>query len=171
MIPEVKADLKRNYGLPLLFLLIGITLFRLFYIQIIELAPDEAYYWTWSKQLQWAYYDHPPLVAFIIWIFTRLGGDTELGVRLGWVIIGTSLTWLLYLLGKEMFRSPAIGFFSALLMNIILLMATGAVIATPDGPQGLCWVWAIYLLWKAINEGDKKFWYGLGAVLGCGLLA
>lgn len=169
MIVEGKVDPGEKYRVPLFLLLIGITLFRLFYIQLIELAPDEAYYWTWSKQLQWGYYDHPPLVAFIIWIFTNLFGDTELGVRLGWVIMGTFLSFLLYMLGKEMFRNAAIGFWAALIMNIILLMATGAIIVTPDGPQGLCWVLAIYLLWKAIN-GQKSFWYGVGLVFGIGLL-
>jgi hypothetical protein len=30
------------------------------------LAFDEAYYWQWSKNLAWGYYDHPPLIAFMI---------------------------------------------------------------------------------------------------------
>ncbi len=170
MLPEAKVELKK-YQWLLAFLLIGISIFRLFYIQLIELAPDEAYYWTWAKHLQWGYYDHPPLVAFIIWIFTNLAGDTELGVRLGWVIIGTFLTFLLYLLGREMFKDAAVGFFSALLMNIILLMATGAIIATPDGPQGLCWVLTIYLLWKIMEERKNFLWYGLGLVFGLGMLS
>lgn len=170
MLSELKVDSGKKYQFLLFFLLILITLFRLFYVQLIELAPDEAYYWTWSKQLQWGYYDHPPLVAFIIWLFTNLAGDTELGVRLGWVIMGTFLTFLLYKLGQEMFRNAAIGFSAALLTNIILLMATGGVIVTPDGPQGLCWVLAIYLLWKAIN-GQKSFWYVLGVIFGIGLLS
>ncbi len=170
MFSKAKSDLNK-YQWPLSFLLIGISIFRLFYIQLIELAPDEAYYWTWAKHLQWGYYDHPPLVAFIIWICTNLAGDTELGVRLGWVIIGAFLTFLLYLLGREMFKDAAVGFFSAMLMNIILLMATGAIIATPDGPQGLCWVLAIYLLWKIIDGGKNVLWYGLGLVFGLGMLS
>ena len=30
---------------------------------ILPLAPDEAYYWVWSRDLQGGYLDHPPMVA------------------------------------------------------------------------------------------------------------
>lgn len=171
MVSGVNGEFGKKYHLPLIFLLSGVTLFRLFYIQIIELAPDEAYYWTWSKQLQWGYYDHPPMVAFLIYLFTKFAGDNEFGLRLGWVIIGALLTYLVYRLSREMFRSQATGFYSAFLMNIILVMATGAIIATPDGPQAFFWVLAIYLLWAAINKDNNKLWYGLGIALGLGMLA
>ncbi len=60
-------------------LLTAATLFRLFYIQWVELAPDEAYYWTWSRHLQWGYYDHPPMVGFLILVFTALSGRVSSG--------------------------------------------------------------------------------------------
>jgi len=46
------------------------------------LDGDEAYYWTYSRHLQWGYFDHPPMVALSIklgelfghgWMYTRLG--------------------------------------------------------------------------------------------------
>src|SRR5215213_733710 len=46
------------------------------------LDGDEAYYWTYSRHLQWGYFDHPPMVALSIklgelfghgWLYTRLG--------------------------------------------------------------------------------------------------
>src|SRR5215213_7890718 len=46
------------------------------------LDGDEAYYWTYSRHLQWGYFDHPPMVALSIklgelfghgWFFTRIG--------------------------------------------------------------------------------------------------
>src|SRR5262245_15833853 len=48
---------------------------------ITPLAFDEAYYWQWSKNLAWGYYDHPPMIAFMIRAGTELFGDTSLGVR------------------------------------------------------------------------------------------
>lgn len=171
MLLSGKADLERKYEFLFYLFLIGITLLRLFYIRIIELAPDEAYYWTWSKQLQWGYYDHPPLVAFLIWISTNLAGDNEFGVRLSWVVLGTSLMYLLYRLSQEIFKDKIVGVYAALLMNIILLLATGAIIATPDGPQAFFWVLAIHLLGKALHTGKKTLWYGVGIALGLGLLA
>src|SRR5215467_823076 len=31
-----------------------------------ELLDDEAYYWVYSKFLDWGYFDHPPMVALLI---------------------------------------------------------------------------------------------------------
>ena len=30
------------------------------------LVPDEAYYWVWSRHLAGGYFDHPPVVAYMI---------------------------------------------------------------------------------------------------------
>jgi len=31
-----------------------------------ELIADEAYYWVYSRFPAWGYFDHPPMIAFII---------------------------------------------------------------------------------------------------------
>jgi len=44
------------------------------------LLDDEAYYWVWAKDLDFGYFDHPPLVA--VWIkLSSLLFNGELGVR------------------------------------------------------------------------------------------
>jgi hypothetical protein len=45
------------------------------------LLDDEAYYWMFSRHLDWGYFDHPPMVAFFIKIGYSLF-ENELGVRL-----------------------------------------------------------------------------------------
>ncbi|MBI5967562.1 MAG: glycosyltransferase family 39 protein [Deltaproteobacteria bacterium] len=154
-----------------LILLITTAVFRLLYIRWVELAPDEAYYYTWSRNLQWGYYDHPPMVGFLIRVFTTIGGQGEFGVRWGWVIMGALLTILLYRLGTKMFSSERAGFYAALLMNISLLGSTGAVIVTPDGPQGLFWVLAISSVYKAFRGESDLWWYFTGIWFGLGLLS
>jgi len=47
-----------------------LTLWRLYLSAGLQLHPDEAYYWLWSRHLDIAYYDHSPLVAYFIWITT-----------------------------------------------------------------------------------------------------
>lgn len=41
-------------------------LFRIFAAYAIPVWPDEAYYWTWSRQLELHYFDHPPGVAWLL---------------------------------------------------------------------------------------------------------
>jgi hypothetical protein len=72
---------QKNYRLLLYFILAW------FFINIVQacsigLDGDEAYYWVYSRHLQWGYFDHPPMVALSIklgelfghgWLFTRIG--------------------------------------------------------------------------------------------------
>jgi 4-amino-4-deoxy-L-arabinose transferase-like glycosyltransferase len=160
-----------QYRQAFYILLLITTIFRLFYIQWLDLAPDEAYYWTWSRNLQWGYYDHPPLVGFLIWIGTAIAGNGEFGVRFLWVGIASLLTTVLYIMAKKMFASERAGFYAALLMNISLLGSTGAVIVTPDGPQGLFWALAVFFIFMATESGSRHWWYGSGVALGLGLLS
>src|ERR1700756_4792085 len=59
----------------------------------LDLAPDEAHYWDWSRHLDWSYYSKGPLVAYLI--------------RLGCVVAGT---WSQTVTGSEMLavRLPAV---------------------------------------------------------------
>lgn len=45
-----------------------------------ELLLDEAYYWYYSQNLAWGYFDHPPIVAWMIRLGTTVF-PAELGVR------------------------------------------------------------------------------------------
>src|SRR6185436_8205381 len=64
-------------------LILVLLLTRIGYIasDTIELSPDEAYHWLWSKHPALSYFDEPPLIAYVQWVSTKLWGNTELGVR------------------------------------------------------------------------------------------
>jgi len=62
-----------------------------------ELLLDEAYYWYYSQNLAWGYFDHPPMVAWMI----RLGNlvfPAELGVRLVSCVLYTTNIIILWTL-------------------------------------------------------------------------
>ncbi len=162
---------SKKYRNAFYVLLVATVVFRLFYVQWVELAPDEAYYYTWSRNLQWSYYDHPPLVGFLIRAGTAVAGQGEFGVRLLWVIMGALMTFLLYRMGTEMFRRNSVGFYCALLTNISLLGAVGSVIVTPDMPQGLFWALAVFSVYRSVERADRYWWYLTGLWFGLGLLS
>src|SRR5947209_4176422 len=56
----------------------SLTLFQAVFTQ---LQDDEAYYWVYSKFLDWGYFDHPPMIALMIKVGTLFFGH-HLGVRL-----------------------------------------------------------------------------------------
>ena len=131
---KLTTDNNHKYFRYFIYLILGVTVFRLLYINLINLAPQEAYYWNYSRHLALSYFDHPPMLAYLIYIFTHLGGPSEFFVRIGCVISFLGLTCLIYLTGRLLFNEK-IGFFSALLSNSVLIFALGATIATPDTPM------------------------------------
>jgi len=175
----------KKYRILFLVLLLSLTIFRLFYIKGFNLSPDEAYYWDWSRNPSLSYYTHPPMVAYIIHIFTLLGGDSEFWVRLGAVLLTLGVSILVYFLARDIFKSERIAFFSALLLNITLGFAIGALIITPDAPLIFFWMLSLYFLYlsldrdgasearryKASERGNRGWWYPLGIAVGLGLLS
>src|SRR5687768_610545 len=71
-----KANVKRtNQEDPFhrrmaLAIIIGFAIIRCFIAFSMELGTDEAYYWLYSQDIKWNYYDHPPMIAIWIRLFT-----------------------------------------------------------------------------------------------------
>src|SRR5437763_116151 len=79
----------------------------------LDLAPDEAHYWDWSRHLDWSYYSKGPLVAWLIRLScslfgpwsAALTGSEMLAVRLPAVVCGSLLLLSLYVLTVQVFGS------------------------------------------------------------------
>ena len=67
-----------------LLMVAGLTILRLaaLFATPLELYPDEAQYWLWSRELAFGYFSKPPMIAWLIWLTTTIGGDAEAWVRL-----------------------------------------------------------------------------------------
>lgn len=92
------------------------------------LAHDEAYYWVYSKYLDWGYFDHPPLTAPAVGAGYRLIPN-ELGVRLVFLImLAVSLWWMWKMTNR---RDGAL--FITLILSFALFQIV-AILATPDTP-------------------------------------
>ena len=146
-------------------LLALVTLLRLWYDAQHDLLQDEAYYWQWSRHLDWGYYDNTPLMAPTIRLFTLLFGATELGVRAGATVCALMISVFVYLLAKRLL-GPAVAAVSVALANVIPLFAAGSVIMTQDPVQIALWAATLYVVHRALT--DRPFW---GWWLGAGLLA
>ena len=129
---------------PKLFLYLLGAWFLLNLIQsfFTELIFDEAYYWYYAQELAWGYFDHPPMVAFII----KLSGflfDGELGVRFVSCVLGIGTVSILWLLIDHVKKKEFIVHFFLLLFAIPLLNVYG-FLTLPDTP--LLFFTALFLL-------------------------
>lgn len=112
---------------------IGLFLFSIlnvFTAGFMDVHFDEAYYWVYSKNPSLGYFDHPPMIAWMIFAGQTLF-DNELGLRLFTIIFSTITVWILWILAKK-YTNNALLFWAIIYST--LLVHPYSFIATPDGP-------------------------------------
>lgn len=151
---------------PALLLLL-LTAVRLVVAAYTPLAPDEAYYWVWSRALQPGYLDHPPMVALWIRLGTAVAGQTALGVRLLAPLAALAGSALLADAAERLFPGRRLGVPAATLLNATLMLGAGAVTMTPDTPLLF---FAVATLWALARARDApQWWLAAGAASGLAL--
>lgn len=109
-----------------IFILLVINILQSY---LTPLVDDEAYYWMWSKQLDFGYFDHPPMIA--LWI--KIGYsifNNELGVRLLSCVFNAFAFWFwLQILQPKSDNEKT--WFWLLAVSIIIFQVVG-FLATPD---------------------------------------
>ena len=156
--------------------LLALTALRLAAAALVPLAPDEAYYWVWSHDLQPGYYDHPPMVA--VWIAAGRwllgegpGGLGLVGIRL-FGPLGVGLASLaLWHAGNLLFPGRRPGAWAATLLNATLLLNAGSVVITPDTPLVVFWCLAFWAVARAHEGRDGRWWLAVGLFAGLALLS
>ena len=111
----------------LLFYLAWIIL-GLIQSRLTKLQDDEAYYWVYSKFLDWGYFDHPPMTALLIKMGYAIFPN-ELGVRLFPLLLNV----LSLLIIEKLINNKNPFLFYTIALSIAVLQISGFV-AVPDIP-------------------------------------
>lgn len=168
--------LVKSYTKPVLYL-IGISFFvKLLLASTIELGNDEVYYWTYLLRPDWNYFDHPPMVAWMMRIFSLNGWwASELSLRLGSFVGAAFSTWFIFKTGK-LIGNERMGWYAALLYTASVY--TGFIagfFVLPDSPQMPFWTGSLYIMaYLIIHKSDEKnwsIWIFLGVIIGMAALA
>jgi len=139
----------------------------------LELYPDEAQYWLWSRTLSFGYYSKPPMIAWAIWASTAFGGDAEPWVRLPAVLFQAGATLLVFAIGRRLYGSRTALAAAALYALTPGIQLSAAVVAT-DAP--LLFFLGLTLLAYVTFQGSGGarrlgLAAGLGAALGLAFLS
>ncbi|MBI5858256.1 MAG: glycosyltransferase family 39 protein [Sphingobacteriales bacterium] len=127
--------LKKNHR----FVFFGLwLLLALMQAGLTELQDDEAYYWVYSKFLDWGYFDHPPMIALLVKAGYAIFPN-ELGVRLFALLLNFFSIVLIEQLTDK--RNPLL--FYGIALSIAVIQVAG-FIAVPDTP--LIFFTALYFL-------------------------
>jgi 4-amino-4-deoxy-L-arabinose transferase-like glycosyltransferase len=116
-----------------------------------ELSHDEAYYWLWSRYPDWGYFDHPPLIAWLIALTTGWI-DGEWGVRLGPHLVLLMVAWIV---GRKVIGPQRQWAWWAGWM-VFPLLSIASVLALPDSAllsSELLFIWAL----QRFIDNDTKW--------------
>jgi 4-amino-4-deoxy-L-arabinose transferase-like glycosyltransferase len=156
-----------------LLLITAVTLARYWFVASgqLNLAPDEAQYWDWSRSLQWSYYSKGPLIAFINYAGTTFLGATELGVRSG-AMIGALVMQVAVLgwIGIYLKRIRT-AFWTLFVLNTTMLFMAGGLLMTTDNPLLVFWLLGMICFALAVDKGHLAAFIMLGLCLALGITA
>jgi 4-amino-4-deoxy-L-arabinose transferase-like glycosyltransferase len=135
----------------------------------LQLYPDEAQYWWWAQSLDWGYFSKPPLIAWIIWLTTRLG-DPEWAIRLASPLLHAGTALVLFGIGRMTFEART-GFWSALAYATLPGISYSSGLISTDVPLLFCWAVALYAFLRALDNARWRWPVLCGVALSVGMLA
>lgn len=172
--------MKLNYSISFWILLACVFLLKLFYIGWgqLDLVPDEAHYWDWSRHLDISYYSKGPFIAYNIFVGTKLGEiiginppNPAFWVRFPAIVNSALLGIIAWFFANRLWKDRKTAFYSILILTAIPIYAIGSILMTIDNSLMLFWALYIYLVFLALETGKGRYWYFSGIVLGLGFLS
>ncbi len=125
-----------------------------------DLHADEAYYWMYSRFLDWGYFDHPPMVA----LFIKIGDSfahNALSLRVTTVVSTALAVYVLWKIVSEDVKN--IRLFILLISSVVVFHVYG-FITTPDAPLFLFTVLFFYA-YKQYAKVDSYKWAAILALI------
>ena len=147
--------------------LMGLLLGGLIYRTIVAiwLLPgfDEAYYYLYSRHLNWSYFDHPVMVALTTGLgWWTTGIISPLTIRVGALLLYGISLMLLYLAARRMYN-PAVGQMTMAFGTLMpLIVIAFGILTSPD--NGLMLFWSATLLaalWEFFPNRRRLNHYGV----------
>lgn len=136
----------------------------------LPLSFDESYYWDWSRHLDWGYFSKPPMVAWVIWVSTKIFGVSEFAVRFPAVLSISIAGSFFYLLVRKYVTEIYLRVFYVFSFFVIPILTVYSFIMTID-PLLICfWIVAIYFLSNFIEKENLTNAFLTGLFVGLGLL-
>ncbi len=154
------------------YIIIFITyVLKFIYSLNVGLVPDEAYYWEWSRKLDFSFYDQGPGVALYIKLFTLVFGDTLLALRVASNLASLITTIFVFKIADILEFSKVQKIYLYLFIIFIPAFFAGGFLIMHDSPLLLSWSGALYFTVKYLKDRKDVLFYPLFLFLGLGALS
>lgn len=113
----------------------GLTILRLgaLFLTPIQLYPDEAQYWVWSRQMAWGYFSKPPMIAWLVRLTTDIGGQGEAWVRVSSVLLHGAAPLFLFHAARRLYDAR-VALLAVLLYSLMPGVQLSSGVASTDAP-------------------------------------
>ena len=144
---------------------IAVYVLRLLISLFMGLMPQDAYYYLYSEHLALSYFDHPPMVAYMLKLSSSIFGQSVLTVKLTDFVISLLSFFSFYYLAT-FFLSKRRALYAAIFYGSTLLLTIISINTTPDVPLIFFWTLALIVIYKAIFQNKLYFWALSGILMG-----
>ena len=158
--------LARKEHYPFLVFITLVAAIRLLLAPHVGLGVDEAHYVLYALHLDLSYFDHPPLVGWVQFLFTSVFGTGEFGARVAAILIGFIVSIFLYKLTYEINHKAKEAFFAVLALHGAFMFNALFVMLMPDTLLFLFIIPIIFSVLGVEKSGSIKSWLLLGLLLG-----
>jgi len=150
-----------------LLLVTGFSLLRLLVAGRFELSGDGAHYALYGLNLDWSYFDHPPMIGWLQALVLNFS-QTEFALRLWPVSLSIMYCWVLYRFAHMLFpqASPWIGFVSVAILQSGIMFQLIALAMLPESPLLLFGLAGGMFLYRAVEQERSRDWLWVGLFLG-----
>jgi 4-amino-4-deoxy-L-arabinose transferase-like glycosyltransferase len=145
--------------------IIGIVLIRAIFLFIMGPMPQDAYYFLYSQHLALSYFDHPPMIAYILSLFTTVLGKSVVAIKLA-DFVTTIFTIVFFYKLSRRFLGPKQVNKAMLLLLSTFMVTILSLISTPDVPLLMFWGLSLNLLYEAVFNNKKLYWIWAGIAMG-----
>lgn len=149
---------------------LAIYLIRLLVVFTMGIMPQDAYYYLYSEHLDFSYFDHPPMVAYMLRLFSLILGKSVVAIKLTDFIVSFLSLVAFYGLARY-FLSDRQAVKASLFYGTTLLLTVLSINTTPDVPLMLFWTLALIYSYKALFEGTLKHWIFAGFLMGLSFIS
>ncbi|MDB9824781.1 glycosyltransferase family 39 protein [Alphaproteobacteria bacterium] len=146
---------KNNYLFLLIFIILCIRIVSL-YFSPLEVQGDEAQYWYWSTNFDWGYYSKPPLVAWIIGIFTSTFGNSIFILKLPSLLAHFLTSFVLFNLSKAFNRNTEESLWLSITYLLFFAVSLSSNIISTDPFLLLFWSSSLLFFKICLNKKSIK---------------
>jgi len=160
-------------------LILAVLIIKIFIALMLPMTGDEAYFIFWARYPDYGYYDHTPMVAWILTVFLSIS-DSELWIRSPAILFSILIAWIIYkslYQVKDQHGDPVRAEYNhkiaiyASSLYLLIPVNLIAVLMTTDTP--LIW-WSFFcgFAYYQAQKSDSLSWYLIcGLFLGLAFLS